>query len=157
MFFYKKKLIISGHSNWFTRCMIENDSNIIVLRLLRDLQYNKTPLSSLNLWCLTLLVYKCQKQPINSTINLFRSVFSCLSSGILLPNYVGPGIIDPCEKELADAAVYLTIEERLNITDYANYVLRLIVFEKYEKIFHFQSNQTEQSSINSTLGNNKME
>jgi len=136
---------------------MENGTNLIVLRLLRDLQYNKTPLSSLNLWCLTLLVYKCQKQPINSTINLFRSVFACLSSGILLPNHIGPGIIDPCEKELVDAAAYLTKEQRLNITDYANYVFRLIAFEKYESIFHFQSNQTEQLSINSTLGENTME
>ncbi len=137
--------------------MMENNTNLIVLRLLRDLQYNKTPLSSLSLWCLTLLVYKCQKQPINSTINLFRSVFACLSSGILLPNHIGPGIIDPCEKDLVDAAAYLTIQQRLDITDYANYVYRLIVFEKYETIFHFQSNQTEQLSINSTLGNNIME
>jgi zinc finger RNA-binding protein len=136
---------------------MENNTNLIVLRLLRDLQYNKTPLSSLSLWCLTLLVYKCQKQPINSTINLFRSVFACLSSGILLPNHIGPGIIDPCEKDLVDAAAYLTIQQRLDITDYANYVYRLIVFEKYETIFHFQSNQTEQLSINSTLGNNIME
>jgi hypothetical protein len=137
--------------------MIENNSNLIVLRLLRDLQYNKTPLSSLNLWCLVLLIYKCQNQPINSTINLFRSVFSCLSSGILLPNSIGPGIIDPCEKDLVDAADYLTVEQRLNITNYAHDILRLIAFEKYEKIFHFQLNQTEQLSMNSTLGNNKME
>jgi len=137
--------------------MLDHNSNLIVLRLLRDLQYHQTPLSSLNLWCLTLLVYKCQNQPPNSFINLFRSVFSCLSSGILLPNHTGPGIIDPCEKELVDAAAYLTIEQRLKITNYAQTILRLIAFEKYEKIFQFESNQTEQISMNSTLGHYQME
>jgi zinc finger RNA-binding protein len=137
--------------------MLEHDSNLIVLRLLRDLQDNQTPLSSLNLWCLALLVYKCHIQPSSSTINLFRSVFSCLSSGILLPAFIGPGIIDPCEKDLVDAAAYLTNEQRIDITNYAHYVLRLIAFEKYEKIFNLKSNQPEQLSINTTFGNNKME
>jgi hypothetical protein len=86
-------------------------------------------------------------QPIHSSTRLFRSVFSCLSSGILLSNSIGPGIIDPCEKELVDAADYLTNEQRLSITTYAQYILRLISFEQYEKIFHMKSNQTEQSSI----------
>ncbi|CAF4142819.1 unnamed protein product, partial [Rotaria magnacalcarata] len=128
-----------SHSNWFSRCMLENNSNLIVLRLLRDLQYNQTPLSSLNLWCLTLLVYKCQYQPPNSPTNLFRSVFACLSSGILLPSHIGPGIIDPCEKELVDAAAYLTTEERFNLTNYAQNMLRLISFEKYDALFHLKS------------------
>ncbi|CAF2417164.1 unnamed protein product [Rotaria sp. Silwood2] len=145
------------HSNWFTRCMLENNSNLIILRLLRDLQYNQTPLSSFNLWCLALLVYKCQNQPPTSSTNLFRAVFACLSSGILLPNHIGPGIIDPCEKELVDAAAYLTLEQRLNITSYAQNILRLISFEKYETIFHIKSNETEQLSMSSTLGDNKME
>jgi zinc finger RNA-binding protein len=137
--------------------MVENNSNLIVLRLLRDFQDNQTPLSSLNLWCLALLVYKCQNQPTNSPIALFRSVFSCLSSGILLPNQIGPGIIDPCEKEPIDAAGYLTIKERLDITKYAHHILRLIAFEKYDKIFSLNTNQMEQSSMNSTLGDNQME
>jgi zinc finger RNA-binding protein len=123
--------------------MSENHSNLIVLQILRDLQYHQTPLSSLNLWCIILLVYKCQNQPINSLLTLFRSVFSCISSGILLPNDLGPGIIDPCEKELVDASAYLTIEQRLNITKYAHDILRLIAFERYENIFQFETNQTE--------------
>ncbi|CAM4910448.1 unnamed protein product [Rotaria socialis] len=145
------------HSNWFSRCMLENNSNLIVLRLLRDLQYNQTPLSSLNLWCLTLLVYKCQYQPPNSPTNLFRSVFACLSSGILLPNRIGPGIIDPCEKEVVDATAYLTTEERFNLTNYAQTILRLISFEKYDTLFHLKSNQTGQSSNDLALDNNNFE
>ncbi|CAF3385028.1 unnamed protein product [Rotaria sp. Silwood2] len=124
-----------GHSNWFTRCMFNHNNNLIVLRLLRHLQYIQTPLSYLNLWCLVLLVHKCQFQPINSITTLFRAVFTCLSCGILLPNKVGPGIIDPCEKDLADAADYLTNEQRSNITIYAQNIVRLIAFEQFDKIF----------------------
>ena len=119
--------------------MSENPSNLIVVRLLRDLQYHQTPLSSLNLWCIILLVYKCQNQPNNSLLNLFRSVFSCLSSGILLPNNLGPGIIDPCEKELVDASSYLTTEQSLEITKYAQDILRSIAFERFETIFQFET------------------
>lgn len=137
--------------------MLEHNSNLIVLRLLRDLQYNQTPLSSLNLWCLALLVYKCQSQPPNQPTNLFRSVFACLSSGVLLANYIGPGIIDPCEKEPVDAAAYLTTEQRFNLTQYAQNVLRLISFGKYDRIFHQNSNQIEQLLMDSTLENNLTE
>ena len=117
--------------------MLDHPYNLIVLRLLRDLQNHQTPLASLNLWCLTLLVHKCQIQPINSVTNLFRAVFSCLSSGIFLPNHIGPGIIDPCEKELIDVASYLTIEQRLYLTNYGQYILRLIASQQFDKIFHF--------------------
>ncbi|CAF1483221.1 unnamed protein product [Rotaria sordida] len=124
------------HSNWFTGCMFNHNYNIIVLRLLRHLQYNnQTPLSYLNLWCLVLLVHKCQTQPINSITKLFCSVFTYLSSGILLPNKLGLGIIDPCEKDPIDVANYLTNEQRSIITTYAQNIERLITFEQFDKIF----------------------
>lgn len=137
--------------------MSKNPSNIIVLRLLRDLQYYQTPLSSLNLWCIVLLVYKCQIEPTKSVLMLFRSVFSCLSSGILLANGVGPGVVDPCEKELVDATSYLTNEQRSAITKYAQDVLRLIAFEKYDNIFQFVNNQPEQLTVSSTPANYQMD
>ena len=115
--------------------MLNHCHNSTVLRLLRSLQFNQTPLSCLNLWCLVLLVHKCQIQPINSITQLFRAVFACLSSGVLLPDKFGLGIIDPCEKDLIDATHYLTNEQRINITTYAQNILRLIAFEQFEKIF----------------------
>jgi hypothetical protein len=118
--------------------MLNRCYDSIVLRLLRDLQYKQTPLACLDLWCLSLLVHKCQIEPINSVTNLFRAVFSCLSSGILLPNQVGPGIIDPCEESHCDAASYLTIEQRLDLTNYAQHILRLIATQQFDKIFHFE-------------------
>lgn len=115
--------------------MLDNQTNLIVLRLLRDLQNQQTPLSYLNLWCLILLVYKCQSEPVQSVSKLFRLVFTCLSSGLLLPEGFGPGLIDPCEKEIIDATDYLTIDERLYITNYSQAILRLIAFEHYEQLF----------------------
>lgn len=125
--------------------MLENQTNLMILSLLRELQNNQTPLASLNIWCLALLVHKCQRQPALSITHLFRSVFACISSGILLPNFIGPGIIDPCEKEPVDAAAYLSIEQRLSITAYAQAMARFIAFEQYDRIFHPQSNLNEQS------------
>jgi hypothetical protein len=124
--------------------MLNNCHNSAVLRLLRCLQFNQTPLTYFNLWCLVLLVHRCQIQPINSIANLFRAVFACLSSGILLPNNFGLGIIDPCDKDLIDAADYLTNEQRINVTIYAQNMLRLIAFEQFEKIFPInpQSDET---------------
>ena len=127
--------------------MLENNSNSTVLRILRSLQQNQTPLSHLSLWSLALIVHKCQNQTVTSSASLFRSVFTCISSGILLPNQAGLGIIDPCEKEPIDAAASLTMDQRLNVTSYAQHVLRLIAFEKYEKIFQSEASyQTELST-----------
>ena len=129
----------------------------MVLRLLRDLQYNQTSLAFLNLWSLALLVHKCQNQPAASITDLFRSVFVCLSSGILLPNFIGPGIIDPCEKEPVDAAAYLSIEHRLSITTYAQSMVRFIAFEQYDHVFPSPTNSNEQAiSVHSTSTDHPM-
>ncbi|CAF5148496.1 unnamed protein product, partial [Rotaria sp. Silwood1] len=46
-----------------------------------------------------------------------------------------PGIIDPCEKDLVDAASYVTNEQRSKITSYAQNIIRFIAFEQFDKIF----------------------
>ncbi|CAF3190026.1 unnamed protein product [Rotaria sp. Silwood2] len=116
------------HSKWFVRCMLNHNYNLVF-----DFQiiYNTIEilLYCLNLWCLVLLVHKWQIQPINSMTKLFRVVFTCLSSGILLTNKHGSGIIEQCEKDLVDVAIYLTNEQRLIITTYAKDMLHLIAFE----------------------------
>ena len=115
--------------------MSEHVSISTVLRLLRHLQLHQTALAPLNLWCLVLLVHKCQIQPIHSVGQLFRAVFACLSSGLLLPNAIGSGLTDPCEKDPVDAAAHLSTEQRIQLTAYAQDILRCIAFEHYEKIF----------------------
>lgn len=127
--------------------MMDNPTNTIVIRLLRHLQYQQTPLKYFNFWCLTLLVKKCQTQPIHSTAQLFRLVFAYLSSGILLENQLISAIVDPCEKDLVDAAAYLSTKQRLDITNYANSILRLIAFDKYETIFDEQHSKQIKTEI----------
>jgi hypothetical protein len=113
-----------------------DSSSSIVLRLLRHLQYHHDALAPLNLWCLTQLVHRCRHSSSHSATDLFRAVFGCLSSGVLLPNEIGPGLhIDPCEKNSMDATCYLTTEQRLNITLYAQDVLRSLAFERFENVF----------------------
>lgn len=119
------------------------DSNI-VLRLLRHLQYHQDDFASLNLWCLTQLVHRCRSSSSQSVTDLFRAVFGCLSSGVLLPNQIGPGLlIDACDKNSIDATFYLTTEQRLNITRYAQEVLRFLAFERFEEVFHHSVNHTK--------------
>lgn len=139
--------LVLGHSNWFTNQMLEQRESLTVLKLLRFLQLNQTPLSYLNLWCLILIVHKSYNRLGLTSIQIFRSVFSFLSSGVLLTNGFGPGIIDPCEKELVDATDYLTMEQRLMITDYAQLVLRRIAFDRYQDIFQAASTKTNSSPM----------
>ncbi|CAF4199117.1 unnamed protein product [Rotaria socialis] len=98
-----------SHSNWFTRSIFHHNDTLIVLRLLRDLQYKQTPLSCLNIWCLILIVHKCQNQPVNSILTLFPAVFT----------YMNP----------ANGANYLTNNQRSAVTPYAQNTVRLIACE----------------------------
>ena len=137
--------------------MMENNTNTIVIRLLRSLQHNQTPLSLLDLWTLILVVYKCQYRPEHSTVHLFRLVFAYLSGGALLTDGFGPGIIDPCEMDLVHAAADLTLQQRLSITSYAQTVLRHIAFEQYDQIFVEPSYQTALTVTQSETMNFQME
>lgn len=77
---------------------------------------------------------------IDSTVNIFHAVFTYLSSGILLSDKLGSGIIDPCERGVVDVTAYLTSKQRSDITHYAQYILNLIVCEKFDEILY--TNQT---------------
>lgn len=46
--------------------------------------------------------------------DVFRRVMECVASGLFLPT--GPGLSDPCEKGLMDAAAGLTAQDRANLT-----------------------------------------
>ena len=46
--------------------------------------------------------------------DMFRRVMECVASGLFLPT--GPGLSDPCEKGLVDAAAGLRAQDRVNIT-----------------------------------------
>jgi len=46
-----------------------------------------------------------------------KLVFETLAHGIILPT--GPGLLDPCEKEVVDALGCLTAQAKQDITTYA--------------------------------------
>ncbi|CAF0749776.1 unnamed protein product [Didymodactylos carnosus] len=130
------------HSNWFTGCMLQKRTDLIILRVLRYMQFECKQLAHLNLWCLALLVEKSYKRHSSNVQTysppahvLFRNIFECLSGGVLLPN-VGPGLFDPCEKDPVDAAAYLTPEQRNELTTYAQFVLRQLAFQQAHKVLN---------------------
>uniref|UniRef100_A0A8C8CKM9 Spermatid perinuclear RNA-binding protein n=1 Tax=Oncorhynchus tshawytscha TaxID=74940 RepID=A0A8C8CKM9_ONCTS len=61
-----------------------------------------------------------------------RRVMECLASGILLPG--GPGLHDPCEKELTNTLTAMTDEEAEAITYSAQHALRLMAFGHIYKV-----------------------
>lgn len=62
----------------------------------------------------------------------FRRVLECVASGILLED--GPGMKDPCEKETVDATANLTPQQREDITQSAQFALRLCAFGQMHKV-----------------------
>ncbi|KTF83695.1 hypothetical protein cypCar_00021578 [Cyprinus carpio] len=61
-----------------------------------------------------------------------RRVMECLASGILLPG--GPGLHDPCEKELTNTLSDMTDEQAEAITHNAQHALRLMAFGQIYKV-----------------------
>ena len=76
-----------------------------------------------------------------------RRIFEAVSAGVLLPSEfsegsfatnveyaVGPGLLDPCEKDNVDVAAQLEAQRREDITSSAQHALRLIAFNQTYKI-----------------------
>jgi zinc finger RNA-binding protein len=122
------------HAKWFQARANGLQSCVVVIRILRDLCQRVPTWTPLNQWAMELLVEKCVSSggPAMSPGDALRRVFECISSGILLPG--GPGLYDPCEKEVSDAAAGLTNQEREDITASAQHALRLIAFRQIHKV-----------------------
>ncbi|KAI0215020.1 Zinc finger RNA-binding protein [Lamellibrachia satsuma] len=122
------------HAKWFQARANGLQSCVVIIRILRDLCQRVPTWSSLPQWSMELLVEKCLGSGgANMTPgDALRRVFECMASGILLPG--GPGLHDPCEKEMCDAAGSLTNQEREDITASAQHALRLIAFRQIHKV-----------------------
>jgi zinc finger RNA-binding protein len=68
----------------------------------------------------------------NGPAGVLRTVFECIASGLLLPD--GPGVYDPCEKEPTDAAGDMTIQQREDITAYAQAAVRMMIFRQVYRL-----------------------
>lgn len=122
------------HTKWFQARVNGLKSGVIVLRVLRDMCNRVPAWEPLKGWPLELLCEKaiatCNR-PLGAGEAL-RRVMECLASGILLPG--GPGLHDPCEKELTDTLAAMTNEQAEAITYTAQHALRLMAFGQIYKV-----------------------
>ncbi|XP_051568186.1 interleukin enhancer-binding factor 3-like isoform X2 [Myxocyprinus asiaticus] len=121
-------------AKWFQAKVSRLESCVLVIRILRDLCNRVSTWAPLKGWILELL---CQRAISTSERVLgpgeaFRRVLECLASGILLED--GPGVSDPCERESSDAATHLTQQQREDITQSAQFALRLSAFGQLYKV-----------------------
>uniref|UniRef100_A0A673HDS7 Spermatid perinuclear RNA-binding protein-like n=1 Tax=Sinocyclocheilus rhinocerous TaxID=307959 RepID=A0A673HDS7_9TELE len=121
-------------AKWFQAKVSGLESCVIVIRILRDLCTRVSTWAPLKGWIIELL---CQKAISTSERLLgpgeaFRRVLECLASGILMED--GPGISDPCERDSTDASVHLTLQQREDITQSAQFALRLSAFGQLYKV-----------------------
>uniref|UniRef100_A0A8C8CS08 Spermatid perinuclear RNA-binding protein n=1 Tax=Oncorhynchus tshawytscha TaxID=74940 RepID=A0A8C8CS08_ONCTS len=122
------------HAKWFQARVNGLKSCVIILRILRDMCNRRPAWEPLKGWPLELICEKaiatCNR-PLGAGEAL-RRVMECLASGILLPG--GPGLHDPCEKELTNTLTAMTDEEAEAITYSAQHALRLMAFGHIYKV-----------------------
>ncbi|XP_029288048.1 interleukin enhancer-binding factor 3-like isoform X2 [Cottoperca gobio] len=122
------------HAKWFQAKVNNLSSAVLVVRIMRDLCNRVPTWTPLSGWPLELLVEKAigtSERAMGAGESL-RRVLECVASGILLED--GPGIRDPCEKETVDATAYLTHQQREDITQSAQFALRLCAFGQMHKV-----------------------
>ncbi|XP_075946757.1 interleukin enhancer-binding factor 3a [Anarhichas minor] len=122
------------HAKWFQAKVNNLSSAVLVIRIMRDLCNRVPTWTPLSGWPLELLVEKAigtSERPMGAGESL-RRVLECVASGMLLED--GPGIKDPCEKETVDANSYLTLQQREDITQSAQFALRLCAFGQMHKV-----------------------
>ncbi|KAJ8286983.1 hypothetical protein GJAV_G00045610 [Gymnothorax javanicus] len=127
------------HAKWFQARANGLQSCVIIIRILRDLCQRVPTWSAFPSWAMELLVEKAissASSPL-SPGDALRRVFECISSGILLPG--GPGLVDPCEKNLTDTLGAMTEQQREDITSSAQYALRLLAFRQIHKVLGMDS------------------
>ncbi|XP_046900004.1 interleukin enhancer-binding factor 3-like isoform X1 [Hypomesus transpacificus] len=122
------------HAKWFQAKVNDLKSAVVVIRILREMCSRVPTWTPLRGWPLELLCEKAiatSDRPMGAG-EAFRRVLECVASGILLPD--GPGIKDPCEKEKIDAISHLDPQQREDITQSAQYALRLAAFGQVYKV-----------------------
>ncbi|XP_068608654.1 spermatid perinuclear RNA-binding protein [Brachionichthys hirsutus] len=126
------------HAKWFQARVNGLKSCVIILRILRDM-CNRHPIwEPLKGWPLELICEKALatcNRPLGAGEAL-RRVMECLASGILLSG--GPGLHDPCEKELTNTLAAMTEQQAEAITYRAQHALRLMAFGQIYKVLEME-------------------
>ncbi|XP_031610087.1 interleukin enhancer-binding factor 3-like [Oreochromis aureus] len=127
------------HAKWFQAKVNTLNSAVVVIRIMRDLCNRVPTWTPLSGWPLELLVEKAIGTSERSlgAGEALRRVLECVASGILMED--GPGIKDPCEKEAVDAIDYLTRQQCEDITQSAQFALRLCAFGQMHKVLGMDS------------------
>ncbi|XP_075248768.1 zinc finger RNA-binding protein 2-like isoform X2 [Convolutriloba macropyga] len=121
-------------SKWFdTKCKSQ-PTLCIVVRILRDLcrripTWNSFPCYIIELICDTALRTVAHQM---GPAELLRRFFEIIASGVLLPGEMG--IYDPCEKDKANAAQNVKLQDCQDITTSSQHALRLIALGQTDKI-----------------------
>ncbi|XP_041838435.1 interleukin enhancer-binding factor 3-like isoform X2 [Melanotaenia boesemani] len=127
------------HAKWFQAKVNNLNSAVMVIRVMRDLCNRVPTWMPLSGWPLELLVEKVistSDRPMGVGES-FRRVLESVASGILLED--GPGVKDPCEKEEVDACASLTAQRCEDITQSAQFALRLCAFGQMHKVLGMDS------------------
>nr|CAG4640720.1 EOG090X037N [Eulimnadia texana] len=125
-------------AKWFQARASTLHNCTVVMRIMRDYHLRSPVFSNMDFWAMELLVERSMSSagmPLSAAEGM-RRVFECLASGILLqpPNGWGPGLSDPCEKDVVDACSSLTDQEVEDITAGAQVVLRELAFRQIYKV-----------------------
>ncbi|KAJ0174932.1 hypothetical protein K1T71_009073 [Dendrolimus kikuchii] len=126
------------HAKWFQARAASLQSCVIIIRILRDLCRRIPNWTPLNPYAMELLVSGVM-QSANAALSpgeALRRVMEAVAGGILLEH--GPGLRDPCEKELVDALGNLQPQKREDLTASAQQFLRQIAFRQIHKVLDME-------------------
>ncbi|CAH0718074.1 unnamed protein product, partial [Brenthis ino] len=126
------------HAKWFQARAASLQSCVIIIRILRDLCRripNWTPLDPYAMELLASGVMQSAGGAL-SPGEALRRVMEAVAGGLLLDS--GPGLRDPCEKDLVDALGNLPPQKREDLTASAQQFLRQIAFRQIHKVLDME-------------------
>ncbi|XP_035447047.1 zinc finger RNA-binding protein isoform X4 [Spodoptera frugiperda] len=126
------------HAKWFQARAATLQSCVIIIRVMRDLCRRIPNWTPLNPYAMELLVSGVMQSAgaALSPGEALRRVMEAVAGGLLLDH--GPGLRDPCEKELNDALGNLPPQKREDLTASAQQFLRQIAFRQIHKVLDME-------------------
>ncbi|XP_047028917.1 zinc finger RNA-binding protein isoform X1 [Helicoverpa armigera] len=126
------------HAKWFQARAATLQSCVIIIRIMRDLCRRIPNWTPLNPYAMELLVAGVMQSAgaALSPGEALRRVMEAVAGGLLLEH--GPGLRDPCEKDLIDALGNLPPQKREDLTASAQQFLRQIAFRQIHKVLDME-------------------
>ncbi|XP_032514501.1 zinc finger RNA-binding protein isoform X3 [Danaus plexippus] len=126
------------HAKWFQARAASLQSCVIIIRIMRDLCRRVPNWTPLNPYAMELLVSGVMQSAGGalSPGEALRRVLEAVAGGLLLEH--GPGLRDPCEKDLVDALGNLPPQKREDLTASAQQFLRMIAFRQIHKVLEIE-------------------